>query len=58
MFYDDEPEELPWDYFLTDYERDLLALTLEEALTKYSRVSKAQVMADLDYLRRSTQCLT
>lgn len=30
MFCDDEAEQFPWDCFLTDYERDLLTLTLEE----------------------------
>ena len=34
MFYDEEPEKLPWDYFLTEYERDLLTLTLEERVRK------------------------
>jgi hypothetical protein len=35
MFYDDEPVKLPWDYFLTEYERDLLKIPLEDLITKY-----------------------
>lgn len=34
MFYDNEPEALPWDCFLTNYERDLLTLTIEEMARK------------------------
>ena len=58
MFYDKEPEKLPWDYFLTNYERDLLKLALEEVLKKYNLISQAEVMADLENLKRSTECLT
>lgn len=44
---DDENEQLPWDYFLTDYERDLLRLPIEDALRKYPRISREQAEVDL-----------
>lgn len=47
MFCDEEPEKLPWDYFLTQYERDLLTLTVEAMLKKYPLISKNEVVADL-----------
>lgn len=43
----DENELLPWDYFLTDYERDLLRLPIEDALRKYPSISREQMESDL-----------
>lgn len=43
----DENELLPWDYFLTAYERDLLRLPIEDALRKYPRISREQMESDL-----------
>jgi len=43
----DENEPLPWDYFLTAYERDLLRLPIEDALRKYPRISREQMESDL-----------
>lgn len=43
----DENEPLPWDYFLTDYERDLLELPMEDALQKYPNISREQMETDL-----------
>lgn len=42
----DEDEPLPWDYFLTDYERDLLQLPIEDVVLKYLNLSIEQVQAD------------
>lgn len=47
----DENEPLPWDYFLTNYERDLLRLPLEDALRKYPNISQEQMESDLTELR-------
>lgn len=44
---DDKNEPLPWDYFLTNYERDLLQLPLEEALRKYPGLTRGQIESDL-----------
>jgi len=43
----DENEPLPWDYFLTDYERDLLRLPIEDALRKYPGTGRGQIESDL-----------
>ncbi|MEN0059720.1 MAG: hypothetical protein AAGB31_12850 [Bdellovibrio sp.] len=43
----DENEPLPWDYFLTDYERDLLRLPIEDALRKHPSISREQMESDL-----------
>lgn len=43
----DENEKLPWDYFLTEYERDLLRLLIEDALRKYPSNSREQMESDL-----------
>lgn len=43
----DENEKLPWDYFLTEYERDLLRLLIEDALRKYPSISREQMESDL-----------
>lgn len=43
----DENEPLPWDYFLTDYERDLLRLPIEDALRKYPSIAREQMESDL-----------
>lgn len=43
----DENEPLPWDYFLTDYERDLLQLLIEDALQKYPEIGREQMESDL-----------
>jgi len=47
----DSCETLPWDYFLTDYERDLLQLTNEEAMQKYPKISQDQLLADQAKIR-------
>ena len=39
----DNVEALPWDYFLTNYERDLLNLTTEDALSKYPEMSRSDL---------------
>jgi hypothetical protein len=44
---DDKDEPLPWDYFLTDYERDLLRLAIEDAMQKYPGISREQMESDL-----------
>ena len=49
MAYKSEP--LPWDYFLTNYERDLLRLPLEDAMRKYPGVGREQMESDLAKLR-------
>lgn len=43
----DENEPLPRDYFLTDYERDLLRLPIEDALRKYPNIRREQMESDL-----------
>jgi len=43
----DENEPLPWDYFLTDYERDLLRLPIKDALRKYPGIGRGQMESDL-----------
>jgi hypothetical protein len=50
MFYDDEPVALPWDYFLTDYERDLLTLTLEDMVRRNPEKTEAEISADFERL--------
>lgn len=47
----DENELLPWDYFLTDYERDLLRLPLEDAMQKYPGINREQMESDLAKMR-------
>ncbi len=44
---DDKDEPLPWDYFLTDYERDLLRLPIEDAMRKYPAIGREQMESDL-----------
>lgn len=51
MFYDDEPEALPWDYFLTTYERDLLTLTIEELVRKNPDKTTDELKADAEKMR-------
>ena len=48
MFYDDEPERLPWDYFLTQYERDLLTLPIEEMVRKNPDKTIDELMAEVE----------
>lgn len=43
----DENEPLLWDYFLTDYERDLLRLPIEHAPRKYPKILREQMESDL-----------
>lgn len=38
---------LSWDYFLTDYERDLLRLPIQEPLRKYPGIGREQMESDL-----------
>ncbi len=49
----DNCEILPWDYFLTNYERDLLQLTIEDAIQKYPNISPKQIDSDLIQLVES-----
>jgi len=44
---DDKSEPLPWDYFLSEYERDLLRIPIEEAMRKYPGISREQMTDDL-----------
>lgn len=39
-------EQLPWDYFLTNYERDLLRLQTEDMMRKYPDMSQTQLYRD------------
>lgn len=48
MFYDEEPEQPPWDYFLTEYERDLLVLTLEEMVRKNPDKTPDELKAEME----------
>lgn len=43
----DEEKSIPCGYFLTDYERDLLRLPIEDALWKYLRITCEQMEFDL-----------
>ncbi|MBX7231409.1 MAG: hypothetical protein K1X29_04925 [Bdellovibrionales bacterium] len=52
---DDNHEPLPWDYFLTSYEKDLFLLPLEEALQKYPELSREQMTADHQELMKSQE---
>lgn len=47
----DENGPLPWDYFLTAYERDLLRLPNEDAMQKYPGISRQQMESDLAKMR-------
>lgn len=47
----DDHEALPWDYFLTNYERDLIKLTIEDAMQKYLNISQDQLLADQAKIR-------
>lgn len=51
MFHDEKSNLLPWDYFLCDYERDLLKMPIQDLIIKYPRVSKEQLEADLITIR-------
>lgn len=42
----DEHKTLPWDYFLTNYEKDLLQLSINEAVQKYWRMDEEQIKRD------------
>jgi hypothetical protein len=53
MFYDDEPERLPLDYFLTQYERDLLTLTIEEMVRKNPDKTPDELKAEAEKMRAS-----
>lgn len=48
---DDKNKPLPWDYFLTNYEKDLLQLPMEEVIRKYSRISREQITKDFQELK-------
>lgn len=50
---DDKNEPLPWDYFLTDYEKDLLHLPLKDAMRKYPEINGKQLEADVAAIRAS-----
>lgn len=47
MFSDDKPEPLPWDYFLTEYERDLLKIPIQDLIMKYPNIGREQIEEDL-----------
>ncbi len=51
MFCDDELKKLPWDYFLTDYEKDCLKKSAEEVRQDYPNVSFAQIVSDIEELQ-------
>jgi hypothetical protein len=53
MFCDDEPEILPWDYFLTNYERDLLTLTLDGLVRKNPDTTADEIKAEMEKMRTS-----
>lgn len=53
---DDKNEPLPWDYFLTDYERDLLRLPIEAAMRKYPAITREQVESDLAKIQENQAC--
>ena len=42
---------LPWDYFLTDYERDLLTLTLKEGLVKIQDKTADELKTEIEKMR-------
>jgi hypothetical protein len=46
---------LLWDYFLSEYERDLLRLPFAEAVQKYNGVSREQLTADLHELTQNQE---
>ncbi|MFZ3229893.1 MAG: hypothetical protein WA160_06800 [Pseudobdellovibrio sp.] len=50
---DDRNEPVEWDYFLTNYERDLLSLSFEETILKYSGISREQMIIDLQDLLKN-----
>lgn len=51
MFYDDEPEVLPWDYFLTKYERDLLKVNFEELVRKNPKMNPEDLKSQMEQMR-------
>lgn len=46
-------EIVSWDYFLTNYERDLLRLPFEEALRKYPGLTRERVESDFTELQKT-----
>ena len=46
-------EIVSWDYFLTNYERDLLRLPFEKALRKYPGLTRERVESDITELQKS-----
>lgn len=50
---DDNHEPLPWDYFLSNYEIDLLLLSTDEAMRKYWRMTEEQIKQDRLELERN-----
>lgn len=52
---DDNSKISPWDYFLANYERDLLRLPFEEALRKYPQLTREQVQSDLAELLKNNE---
>lgn len=53
----DENEPLPWDYFLTDYERDLITRPLSHLIRKYPNMSQHQFFADCIELDRNMRII-
>lgn len=46
MFYDNESATIPWDYFLTEYERDLIKNSIEVLIIKYPNIEPNILMGD------------
>ncbi|PIU01236.1 MAG: hypothetical protein COT74_01650 [Bdellovibrionales bacterium CG10_big_fil_rev_8_21_14_0_10_45_34] len=51
MFHEEKFKLLPWDYFLSDYERDLLKMPIQDLVIKYPRISQEQIEAELITIR-------
>lgn len=49
----DDNEPLLWDYFLTEYERDLFRLTIDQVVLIYPLINREQIRADALELRQS-----
>lgn len=52
---DDRNEPVEWDYFLTNYERDLLQMSIEDAMRKYPCMSMENMAEDLHELMQNHQ---
>lgn len=54
----DKVSALPWDYFLTVYERDLLILATEDALSKYPDMSRTDLETQRAILQENQAVFT